>query len=116
PITNWNDMPVKNYDFQAPLGQYGQVRPQYQMLRRLHLFLHTFGSALTGMDTFLPDVRPTGKDDRLTLRWCVRSDGNSGFIFVNNYERSEKLAEKKDVQFTVALAAGGSLTFPDKPV
>jgi hypothetical protein len=116
PMTNWNDMPVKNYDFQAPLGQYGQVRPQYQMLRRLHLFLHSFGSALTGMDTFLPDVRPTGKEDHSTLRWAVRSDGNAGFVFANNYERGEKLAEKKDVQFTVALAAGGSLTFPDKPV
>jgi len=36
----WNDMPVKNYDFQAPLGQYGQIREQYHLLRRLHLFLH----------------------------------------------------------------------------
>ena len=33
-----NDMPVKNYDFQAPLGEYGQIRPQYHWLRRLHLF------------------------------------------------------------------------------
>jgi hypothetical protein len=26
-MTNYNDMPVKNYDFQAPLGQFGQIRP-----------------------------------------------------------------------------------------
>jgi len=32
----WNDMPVKNYDFQGPLGQYGQIREQYHRLRRLH--------------------------------------------------------------------------------
>ena len=39
----WNDMPVKNYDFQAPLGASGQIRPHYYLLRRLHLFLHDFG-------------------------------------------------------------------------
>ncbi|HEY4245967.1 MAG TPA: beta-galactosidase [Lacunisphaera sp.] len=116
PATNWNDMPVKNYDFQAPLGQYGQIRPQYQMLRRLHLFLHDFGSALTGMDTFLPEVRPTGKNDHVTLRWAVRSNGSAGFVFVNNYERSEPLPAKKDVQFGIKLADGSAVTFPEKPV
>ena len=59
----WNDMPVKNYDFQAPLGQFGQIRPQYYRLRRLHLFLHDFGAQLADMATVLPDVRPQGKDD-----------------------------------------------------
>ena len=46
--TNWNDLPVKSYDFQAPLGEYGQVRPHYHLLRRLHLFLHEWGPALAG--------------------------------------------------------------------
>ncbi len=116
PTTNWNDMPVKNYDFQAPLGQYGQVRPQYRMLRRLHLFLHSFGSALTGMDTFLPVLRPTGKEDYSTLRWAVRSNGSAGYVFVNNYERSAKLPEKKGIQFAITLADGSTLTFPGTPV
>ncbi|HZZ19522.1 MAG TPA: beta-galactosidase, partial [Opitutaceae bacterium] len=26
-ITNYNDLPVKNYDFQGPLGSFGQIRP-----------------------------------------------------------------------------------------
>lgn len=83
----WNDMPVKNYDFQAPLAEYGQIRPQYHLLRRLHLFLHDWGAALAGMPPTMPDKRPTGRDDVTTLRWCARSDGQSGFVFVNNYER-----------------------------
>ncbi len=33
----WNDLPEKNYDFQAPLGAAGQLRPHYHRLRRLHL-------------------------------------------------------------------------------
>jgi beta-galactosidase len=111
----WNDMPVKNYDFQAPLGQYGQIREQYHLLRRLHLFLHAWGSTLAGMSATMPDQRPHGKNDFDTLRWSVRSDGNAGFIFVNNYQRLQVMPPKKDVQFTIQLPSG-SLTFPQKPV
>ncbi len=115
PGTNWNDMPVKNYDFQAPLGQFGQIRPQYHLLRRLHLFLHDFGAALTRMPAALPDQLPAGRDDTATLRWAVRSDGVSGFVFVNNYQRAEAMPAKAGVQFRIQLP-GGPLTFPAAPV
>jgi hypothetical protein len=111
----WNDLPVKNYDFQTALGEYNQIRPQYHLLRRLHLFLHEWGSSLAGMGVALPDVRPAGKNDTNTLRWSVRSDGRSGFVFVNNYERLRDLPAKADVQFTVSLPAE-TLTFPAQPV
>ena len=115
-ITNWNDLPVKNYDFQTALGQYGQVRPQYFLIRRLALFLHDFGEKLAGMETVLPDGRPKGRDDSTTLRWAVRSDGRSGFVFVNNYERAKNLPAKDGVQFALRLADGSALTFPAAPV
>lgn len=111
----WNDMPVKNYDFQAPLGEYGQVREQYYLLRRLHLFLHEWGPALAEMPPTMPDERPHGKSDRETLRWSVRSDGRSGFVFVNNYERLASLPPKTNVQFTIHLS-DGPLVFPQQPV
>jgi beta-galactosidase len=111
----WNDLPVKGYDFQAPLGEFGQVRPQYHSLRRLHLFLHEWGSLLAGMPAAMPDQRPTGRDDVSTLRWSVRSDGKSGFVFVNNYQRLQELPAKTDVQFQINLPSG-PLTFPAVPV
>ena len=111
----WNDMPVKNYDFQAPLGQYGQIRQQYHLLRRLHLFLHEWGPALAGMPATMPDQRPRGKNDFDTLRWSVRSDRKSGFVFVNNYQRLQNMLPKKDVQFVINLPSG-SLVFPQNPV
>jgi len=113
---NWNDMPVKNYDFQAPLGQFGQIRPHYYWLRRLHWFLHDFGAQLADTTTTLPDVRPLGKDDVATLRWAVRSNGRSGFVFVNNHERLKELPAKGGVQFQLKLSDGNLLTFPSKPV
>jgi hypothetical protein len=111
----WNDMPVKNYDFQAPLGQYGQINPQYHLLRRLHLFLHEWGPVLAEMPSTLPDQRPPVKQDFETLRWSVRSDGRSGFVFVNNYQRLQTLPPKKDVQFRIQLPSG-PLVFPAAPV
>ena len=49
PATNYNDMPVKNYDFQAPLGEFGQTLPHYYMLRKLHLFMQDYGEVLAPM-------------------------------------------------------------------
>jgi hypothetical protein len=115
PMTNWNDLPVKNYDFQAPLGEFGQIRPQYHTLRRIHLFLQDFGAELAPMPAVMPDVRPGGKDDVATLRWAVRSNGKAGFVFVNNYERGRKLPAKNNVQFQMRLPEG-SVVFPGRPV
>lgn len=110
-----NDLPVKTYDFNAPIGEYGQINPQYYWLRRLHLFLHDFGGALAQMPLTLPDLVPTNKNDLATLRWAVRSDGNSGYIFVNNYQRLQPMPAKTHVQLKLNLP-GGELIFPQKPV
>lgn len=110
-----NDLPVKSYDFQAPLGEYGQINPHYHELRREHLFLHDFGPALAQMPTMLPDVRVTNRNDLTTLRWAVRSDGHSGFVFVNNYQRLQPMPAKPGVQFKLRLP-DGELIFPSQPV
>jgi beta-galactosidase len=41
-----NDLPLKGYDYQAPLGEFGQVHPVFSDLKILHLFLHDFGAQL----------------------------------------------------------------------
>jgi len=110
-----NDMPEINYDFQAPLGEYGQRSPTYAALRIQHLFLADFGRVLATLPARFPEERPTGLDDRRTLRWAVRSDGRRGFIFVNNYQHIESLPAHANVQFQVRLASG-ILPLPTEPV
>jgi beta-galactosidase len=114
-LTNYNDLPIKNYDFQAPIGEFGQLRPHYHLLRRLNLFLLDFGSAFARMPAAMPDLRPETRGDTTTLRWAVRSDGMTGYVFVNNYERSLEMPSKPGVQFTVNLPSG-PLTFPATPI
>lgn len=112
----WNDLPEKNYDFQAPIGAAGQLRAHYHRLRRLHLFVHDFGTLLAGLPAVFPAERPAARDDVDTLRWSVRSDGSSGFLFVNNYERLRPLPAKPGVRFTLNLPAGKGVTFPSNPI
>ena len=95
--TNYNDMPVKNYDFQAPLGEFGQSLPHYYMLRKLHLFMQDYGSRLAPMEASFPCRQDIEKGDDSFLRWSYRSEGNSAFIFINNYERLQTISAKRAV-------------------
>lgn len=98
PATNYNDMPVKTYDFQAPLGEFGQYNPHYFMLRKIHLFMQDWGDILAPMEASFPCKQDIKKGDDSFLRWAVRSKDGSGFIFINNYERLQNLSAKKGVQ------------------
>lgn len=108
PFTNHNDLPVKTYDFQAPLGEFGQVNPHYHLLRRLHIFLHDFGGEMASMTPCFPEL--SGQND---LRWAVRNDGTSGYVFVNNYQRLTPMPSKANVRFALNLAEG-EFVFPNK--
>jgi hypothetical protein len=114
-ITNYNDLPVKSYDFEAPLGEFGQVNPHYHLLRRMHLFTRDFGATLATYPARLPEKLPTGANNTETLRWSVRSDGERGFVFVNNYHRLQPMPAHGDVQFEVKLQEG-PLTVPSQPM
>lgn len=86
-----NDYPVVSYDFQSPIGDMGQVRESRMRLSYIHQFLHSFGEMLAPMQTFMPDVAPASTRDVQTLRCALRSDGNGGFLFVNNHVRLQKM-------------------------
>ncbi|MEU2199306.1 beta-galactosidase [Isoptericola sp. NPDC019482] len=108
-----NDLPVRNYDFFAPLGAEGAERPHFHQLRRQHLFLDAFGRDLA---TY-PTVLPPATDD--PVRWAVRSDGERGYLFVNNHQPAvAALPDVDGVQFDVELTgalAGSTVTVPREP-
>ena len=110
--TNYNDMPVKTYDFQAPLGEFGQKNPHYYMLRKLHLFMQDWGEVLAPMEPVFPCPQDIAKGDDSFLRWAVRSKDGSGFIFINNYERLQNLSAKRDVQLEACGVKLPKLTIP----
>ena len=109
--TNYNDLPVKNYDFQAPLGEFGQTYPHYYTLRKLHLFMQDYGDVLAPMEASFPAPQDIAKGDDSSLRYSYRTDGDRGFVFINNYERLQKLSAKKDIRFDLC-----GVMFPSKPI
>lgn len=110
--TNYNDMPVKTYDFQAPLGEFGQKNPHYYMLRKLHLFMQDWGDVLAPMEAEFPCQQDIKKGDDTFLRWSYRSKDGSGFIFINNYERLQNLSAKRGVQLEACGVKLPKLTVP----
>jgi len=83
----YNDLPALSYDFNAPLGTYGQYRNSYHELRLLAMFVADFGEELCEMPAYIPDDNPHDPADRERLRYSFRHNGSWGFVFFNNHVR-----------------------------
>ena len=112
PATANNDMPVCTYDFQAPLGEFGQANESYYRLRPLHLFMQDYGELLAPMEASFPSPQNVQKGDDSALRWACRSKDGKGFVFINNYERLQNLSAKKNVELEVCGVKLPKLTVP----
>lgn len=110
--TNYNDLPVKTYDFQAPLNEFGQKNPHYYMLRKLHLFMQDYGEQLAPMKAVYPCPQDTPQGDDSFLRWSYREKDGSGFVFINNYERLQNLSTKRNVLIEACGIQFPRLTIP----
>ena len=109
------DVPVKSYDFQAPLGEFGQMNPTLRELKLDHYFLHDFGTQLAPARVIEPTPHPAGPADLSMVRASARIDGESGFLFVNNHVRGNKMPSWNNTQFEIKLPAG-TLRVPAAPI
>ena len=107
-----NDLQVMGYDFQAPLGEFGQKNPHYYLLRKLHLFMQDWGEQLAPMEASFPGPKDMEKGYDDSLRWAVREQGGAGFIFVCNYERLQNLSAKKNVVLSACGVSLPKMTIP----
>lgn len=106
-----NDFTELSYDFGAPLGVFGDIRPTFGLLRMQHHAIRAFGRDLARLPAVFPADHAVVPDDT-TLRWSVRSDGRSGFLFVTNHQPHVDLPWHRDVEFAVELADGEEVRFP----
>ena len=124
PFLNEGQICKRSYDYQAPIGEYGQRRDSYYRLRTLHDFCTSFSGQLLGAVTVLPegcaDMQPENCD---AMRFCARVKGNSGFLFVNNFQDHLSLPARADeritlhlpgesISFTIDLASGENCILP----
>ena len=107
PYLNESQVSKRSYDYQAALGEFGQVRESYGRLKALHLFCQTFADVLAEAKTVLPEhMRDLQPEDLGPLRYCVRLKGDAGFLFVNNFQDHIAMVDRKDENVTLALPSG----------
>ncbi len=108
---NEAQVPKRSYDYQAALGEFGQVRESYSRLKAIHYFLDSFGGRLAPMETVLPaGASQISPEDLDTLRFAVRTDGTGGFLFINNFQDHRAMKPKKNEQVMIETAKE-TLTF-----
>ncbi len=106
-------VPKISYDFQAPIGEYGKTRDSYFYLRIIHLFATNFGDKLAPMGVVLPDTnKDITPDNKEILRYAVRSDGTSGFVFLNNFQDHDQRVDQPIKRLNIQLA-NEMICFPE---
>lgn len=104
---NESQVPKISYDYQAALGEFGQVRDSYRRLKSIHHLTEYFGDRLSPMETVLPEgASGIDPEDLETLRFAVRTDGESGFLFVNNFQDHRVMPEKQGERVTIETGKG----------
>jgi beta-galactosidase len=100
-------IPKISYDFQAPIGEYGQIRPSFKHLKPLNYFLQTYGKTIAPMMAALPETNPgITKENTSLLRYALRTNGTEGFVFMHNYQDHVGTADLKDLRLTVRTGLG----------
>lgn len=106
---NWNNSvdkgnrtyPMFNYDFEAPIATYGNLRDSYRLLKLQNLFVNNYGESFAPMQPLLQQEVPANEDVE-QLRYSLRTaDGESGYIFVNNHIHLLHKKSVSDVQFSL---------------
>ena len=119
-FTNEINHPQVSYDFQAPIGEFGEVRDSCRYVKLLHYFFSAFGEGLAPMQvTLSPNADEIKPEDSTSLRWSVRSRGQSGYVFLNNFQDHLQMQDHSDFALklvlpsqTIQIPAVGNLTLP----
>ena len=124
PFLNEGQVPKRSYDYQAPIGEFGQIRESYGRLKAIHLFCHLFSGFLEETRAVLPaHLKGLQPGNLEPLRFSVRVRGGSGFLFVNNFQDHVKMRDRhgeevrltlpdREISFRFDLAAGENAILP----
>ena len=124
PYLNEGQISKRSYDYQAAVGEYGQIRESYGRLRAIHLFTRAFTGFFERTRAVLPaHLKALEPGDLSPLRFSVRVKGESGFLFVNNFQDHAVMRDRAgevvrlnlpggDITFRFGIAAGENAILP----
>lgn len=92
------DLNELNYDFQAPVSQYGKIKETGDELKLWMTMAREFEDVLCPSDVIIPSDSASNASDFDSVRYSIRKNGDSGFVFFNNYVRlHDQKAKSKSV-------------------
>ncbi len=113
--TGFNDNAVVSNDFQAAISEYGEVRNWYYEYLLQFGFINNFGEQLATMQPVIPDELDRNPESSKLLQRAIRTDGNSGFLFVSNHAANDTIYPFKNVQFDIQLK-DKKISIPNTPI
>lgn len=109
------DVPVKLYDFQAPISPDGEQRESLNRIKLVHYFLNAFGDQLATMNPYAPEQTPVGPEDLSMPRVAARMKNESGYLFLNNYVRGIAMPDRPGFSVQLKLA-DKTIQVPNQPI
>lgn len=91
---SWCETPTLNYLPRSPIGEYGQITPLAKETKLLAMFTRDFGELLAPMPAVIPPDNAARPADAEHLRYAWRKAGDTGFLFLNNHQRSMALPDR----------------------
>ncbi|PTQ93959.1 glycosyl hydrolase family 35 [Mucilaginibacter yixingensis] len=115
-VSNYpNDMPLLNYDFQAPLGAMGIPAPSFSELKLLNLFAQDYGSKLAETRPYFTTKLKSSMFSTDTVQASARTKNGAGFIFLSNYQRLVALPAIKNFQLDLNDGSKSEM-IPARPI
>ncbi|MEK3701629.1 beta-galactosidase [Paenibacillus sp. FSL R10-2199] len=112
PFTNDLATPKISYDFNAMIGEFGQVRESYKRTKLQHYLFTEFQNQFALTKTILPgDTSGQDPYDVSELRYAIRSHEGSGFLFLNNFQDHVENHDLQDMNVSIELP-GETITIP----
>lgn len=103
----------KSYDYQAPIGEFGNVSSGFYPLKLINYFLKSYGNDLAPLYPILPTTNDSIKaTNNKTLRYSVRGDGNKGYLFMHNFQDHLAMNDLQDLKIDIATKSG-MVSFPE---
>ncbi len=94
-----NDLPRLSYDFHGPIGEMGDPKGPYHLLKNIHYALGSFPQTLSG-------GRLVVNQEKVGVDWAYRGTESEGFLFINNHNRYLHDEVQKDQCFTLEMEGG----------
>ena len=111
PFLNEGQIAKRSYDYQAAVGEFGQIRESFGRLKAIHMFCGLFSELLNETTAVLPEhLKILQPSDPEPLRFSVRIKDQSGFLFINNFQDHAVMKDRKSDQVTLQLPSG-NITF-----